>query len=59
VADRFDPARNARAYFACFDALAAAPRSPRAVSPVPYGSRLDRAWLPNALVRRVRTWRRA
>jgi glycosyltransferase involved in cell wall biosynthesis len=58
VAERFDPVRNARAYFTCFDALASTARRPRPASPVPYGSRLDRAWLPNALVRRVRAWRR-
>ena len=48
---------RARDYYALFDTLAARPRAPRAATTVPYGSRLDRAWIPNAVVRGVRALR--
>ena len=54
VAARFDPSARARAYYDLFAAIRPRPRRPSAV---PYGSRLDRPWIPNAVVRAVRGWR--
>jgi hypothetical protein len=56
VAGRFDPAARARAYFDLFTEAAASHR-PRRATRAPYGSRLDQPWLPNALVRAIRSWR--
>jgi glycosyltransferase involved in cell wall biosynthesis len=56
VAGRFDPQARTAAYYDLFERLSAAPRT-RRPSRVPYGSRLDRPWIPNALVRGLRTWR--
>ncbi|MGE0041811.1 MAG: glycosyltransferase family 4 protein [Vicinamibacterales bacterium] len=54
VAERFDPYARTAAYEAVY-ADWAARRRPRDPSPLPYGSRLDWPFVPNALVRTVRT----
>lgn len=46
----------AGAYYALFERLARAPRPPWRRSPVPGRGRLDRPWLPNALVRTARAF---
>lgn len=57
VRGRFDPVARGRAYYDMLGDLAGRPRPARRPTRVPYGSRLDRRWLPNALVRGVRTLR--
>jgi hypothetical protein len=54
VARQFDPVARARDYQRVFDQW---PERTRRVStpPLPYGSRLDHPWIPNAVVRTVRT----
>jgi glycosyltransferase involved in cell wall biosynthesis len=56
AASRFDPHARAAAYFDLFERSAASVR-PRRPAALPYGSRLDRPWLPNPVVRAVRAWR--
>jgi glycosyltransferase involved in cell wall biosynthesis len=53
VSTRFDARKNAAAYeglFADWERL----RRPRMKTRVPYGSRLDRPWIPNPIVRAIR-----
>jgi glycosyltransferase involved in cell wall biosynthesis len=57
TAGRFHPHVRAAAYFSLFDACAGRLRA-RRPGLVPYGSRLDRPWIPNPVVRAVRAWRR-
>ena len=52
---RFDADRCAAAYHAMFARWRDLRRPHAARAPLPYGSRLDQPWLPNALVRQVRT----
>lgn len=58
VAEAYEVRRCATQWDALFAACAARPRRPWRRTRVPYGSRLDRPWLPNALVRGVRRRRR-
>ena len=56
IEERFALHRGIRKWDALVDECSATPRRPWRRTPVPYGSRLDRPWLPNRLVRLVR-WR--
>lgn len=57
--ERFDARDRARAYQDLFARWRELYRPRPAVVPVPYGSRLDHPWIPNPLVRFVRTALRA
>ena len=50
-------ARQAREYESLFQTWRTVRRPGRAARRAPYGSRLDRKWMPNAMVRTVRTLR--
>ena len=54
VAEKFDARAAARGYRQLFDQWRER-RRPREASPLPYGSRLDQPWMPNPVVRTVRS----
>ena len=55
VSTDFDAGARARAYQALFRQWRERRRSRPQRSKLPYGSRLDQPWIPNPLVRTVRT----
>lgn len=55
VANRFDAAESAASFRALFEQWESRRRPRPRRLPLPYGSRLDQPWLPNAAVRTVRT----
>lgn len=57
VAGRFEVRARAADYQALYARWAELRRPRPASVPVRYGSRLDQPWIPNPLVRAVRTWR--
>ncbi|MGE3274099.1 MAG: glycosyltransferase family 4 protein [Vicinamibacterales bacterium] len=59
VASRFDVVTNTAAYQALFASWRTLRRPRPSGLVLPYGSRLDRPWLPNGMVRAVRTGLRA
>jgi glycosyltransferase involved in cell wall biosynthesis len=59
VAERFDIRERAADYQALYARWRELGRPKRARFQLPYGSRLDSPWLPNTLVRSVRTLRRS
>jgi glycosyltransferase involved in cell wall biosynthesis len=58
VSREWDIAVNAAGYEQLFDRWAELRRPRPARRVVPYGSRLDQRWIPNAVVQGIRTWRR-
>lgn len=58
VSREWDIASNAAGYEQLFDCWADLRRPRPARRVVPYGSRLDQRWIPNAVVQGIRTWRR-
>lgn len=59
VAERFDVRARTADYEALFGRFRELKRERRAVPPLPYGSRLDKGWLPNAIVYPARAAARA
>lgn len=55
VGERFDVRARVRDYDALYAEVLAAPRARTRPARLSYGSRLDRPWIPNPLVRAVRT----
>jgi glycosyltransferase involved in cell wall biosynthesis len=58
ISREWDIAVNAAGYERLFDGWAGLRRPRPARRVVPYGSRLDQRWMPNAVVQGIRTWRR-
>jgi glycosyltransferase involved in cell wall biosynthesis len=57
VAEKFDLERNVKQYDALYKRFAAGDRARRPRCGLQYGSRLDRPWIPNLLVRTIRSIR--
>jgi glycosyltransferase involved in cell wall biosynthesis len=58
VSERFNVTTNVVAYQALFAAVQRRPRPRPGTLRLPYGSRLDRPWMPNTLVRAIRGTKR-